>query len=68
MISSPLVKVIKTSPMKHYTLTAKRCHSAALESVQTVKCDPVFRLMGDDEEIEFMPPEMLEDSLVIIHV
>ena len=51
MISSPLVKVIKTSPMKHYTLTAKRCHSAALESVQTVKCDPVFRLMGDDEEI-----------------
>mgnify|MGYP001794554040 CR=1 FL=1 len=51
MISSPLIKVIKTSPMKHYTLTAKRCHSAALESVQTVKCDPVFRLMGDDEEI-----------------
>ena len=54
--------------MKHYTLTAKRCHSAALESVQTVEYDPAFRLMGDEEEIEFMPPEMLEDSLVILHV
>ena len=54
--------------MKHYTLTAKRCHSAALESVQTVEYDQVFRLMGDDEEIEFMLPEMLDDSLVTMHV